>query len=255
MRQNFVLRESAGARGAIAVPIRARRRRSPQFPFGSSVIALDDRSEAETGFSAPAQNRLKRGFDVVAGLLLLIGFAPLLLILALAVSWDGGPALFGHRRIGTGGRPFKCWKFRSMVVDAEAALARTLASDPQARLEWERDFKLRNDPRVTRLGRFLRKSSLDELPQLFSVITGEMSLIGPRPIVADEVPRYGAGFADYAACRPGITGLWQVSGRNDIDYAERVAIDRRYARSWSFAGDMSILVRTVGVVLRRNGAY
>ena len=206
-------------------------------------------------FAAPAKSRLKRAFDLVAGLGLLVFFAPLLLILAAAVSRDGGPALFGHRRIGAGGQPFICWKFRSMVVDAEAALARTLASNPEARREWERDFKLRNDPRVTRLGRFLRKTSLDELPQLFSVITGEMSLIGPRPIVADEITRYGAGFSDYTACRPGLTGLWQVSGRNDVDYAERVAIDSRYARNWSFLGDLSILVRTIGVVLRRSGAY
>ncbi|MEI9984567.1 MAG: sugar transferase [Aliidongia sp.] len=130
-----------------------------------------------------------------------------------------------------------------------------LATDPEARREWQRDFKLRKDPRVTSLGRFLRKSSLDELPQLFSVVTGEMSLIGPRPIVADEIARYGAGFSDYAACRPGITGLWQVSGRNDVDYSERVEIDSRYARNWTLVGDISILFRTVSVVLRRDGAY
>jgi len=216
---------------------------------------LGERRDAGAVFAAPAKSRAKRVFDVTVGLLLLAFFAPLLVLLAVAVKRDGGPALFGHRRIGAGGQHFTCWKFRSMVVDAEAALKHTLATDPEARREWERDFKLRNDPRVTKLGRFLRKSSLDELPQLFSVITGEMSLIGPRPIVADEVARYGGGFSDYAACRPGLTGLWQVSGRNDVDYAERVAIDSRYARNWSFLQDMSILVRTVGVVLRRSGAY
>jgi lipopolysaccharide/colanic/teichoic acid biosynthesis glycosyltransferase len=163
--------------------------------------------------------------------------------------------LFGHRRVGAGGREFTCWKFRSMVVDAEAALAHTLAQDPRARREWERDFKLRNDPRVTQLGKFLRKSSLDELPQLFGVLAGDMSLIGPRPIVRDEVARYGSAFAEYAACRPGITGLWQISGRNDTSYAERVAIDRHYVRSWSLLGDVAILWRTLGVVLRRSGAY
>jgi exopolysaccharide production protein ExoY len=204
---------------------------------------------------APMRNRLKRVFDIVGALLLIAGLAPLLLLLAMVISLDGGPALFGHRRIGAGGRSFKCWKFRSMVVDAEAALAHTLATDPQARREWARDFKLRNDPRITPLGRFLRKSSLDELPQLFNVIAGDMSLIGPRPIVTDEIGRYGAAFADYTACRPGLTGLWQVSGRNDIDYAERVAIDRRYAHTRSFWGDLAILFRTVGVVLRRSGAY
>lgn len=204
---------------------------------------------------APIDNRLKRVLDIVGGLLLSVAFAPLFLLLAALISRDGGPVLFGHRRIGAGGRSFRCWKFRSMVVDAEAALARTLASDPQARREWARDFKLRNDPRITSLGRFLRKTSLDELPQLFNVIMGDMSLVGPRPIVTDEIGRYGAAFADYAACRPGLTGLWQVSGRNDIDYAERVAIDRRYARTCSFGGDFVILIRTVGVVLRRGGAY
>jgi undecaprenyl-phosphate galactose phosphotransferase len=142
-----------------------------------------------------------------------------------------------------------------MVADSEAVLARTLATDPAARAEWDRDFKLRNDPRVTRLGNFLRKSSLDELPQLFNVLKGEMSLVGPRPIVQGEVERYGLAMEEYRACRPGITGLWQVSGRNDVDYAERVELDRRYARTWSLKGDIVILVRTLGVVARRSGAY
>jgi exopolysaccharide production protein ExoY len=253
--RNYIWRDSAVAQDGAAVVASTTQQHAREFPGSGTVIALRDRREAEIVFAAPAKSRLKRVFDVVAALGLLVFFGPLLLLLAVAVSRDGGPVLFGHRRIGANGQPFICWKFRSMVVDAEAALKRTLATDPEARREWERDFKLRNDPRVTRLGRFLRKSSLDELPQLFSVITGEMSLIGPRPIVAEEITRYGAGFSDYAACRPGLTGLWQVSGRNDIDYAERVAIDSRYARQWSFVQDMSILFRTIGVVLRRSGAY
>jgi lipopolysaccharide/colanic/teichoic acid biosynthesis glycosyltransferase len=142
-----------------------------------------------------------------------------------------------------------------MVMDAEAVLAHTLATDPAARAEWDKDFKLRNDPRVTRLGSFLRKSSLDELPQLFNVVRGEMSLVGPRPIVAAEVERYGLAMEEYRACKPGITGLWQVSGRNDVDYAERVELDRRYAWTWSLKNDLMILVRTLGVVARRSGAY
>src|SRR5579859_3582059 len=255
MMQNYIWRESAEARGEAPVQSQKSNHHAHEYPIGGAVIALGDRSDAAALFAAPAKSRLKRGFDLVVAATLLIGFAPLLMFLALAVSWDGGPVLFGHRRVGVGGRPFICWKFRSMVVDAEAALARTLANDPEARREWQRDFKLRNDPRVTPLGRFLRKSSLDELPQLFSVITGEMSLIGPRPIVPEEIVRYGAGFADYAACRPGITGLWQVSGRNDVDYAERVELDRRYAWSWSFAGYVVILFRTLGAVARRSGAY
>jgi exopolysaccharide production protein ExoY len=253
--RNYIWRNSAVAREGAPDVTPTTQPRAREFPSGGTVIALGDRRDALTMFAAPAKSRAKRVFDVAAAIGLLVFLAPLLLILAVAVSRDGGPVLFGHRRIGAGGQPFICWKFRSMVVNAEAALQRTLATDPEARREWERDFKLRNDPRVTRLGRFLRKSSLDELPQLFSVITGEMSLIGPRPIVADEITRYGAGFSDYAACRPGLTGLWQVSGRNDVDYAERVAIDSRYARNWSFVQDVSILFRTVGVVLRRSGAY
>jgi len=205
--------------------------------------------------AAPAKQRSKRVFDVVASAALIVLFGPLLLAIALAVRCDGGAALFGHRRIGVGGTSFRCWKFRSMVPDAEAVLAHTLATDPEARAEWERDFKLRNDPRVTPLGQFLRKSSLDELPQLFNVLKGEMSLVGPRPIVAAEVERYGLAMEEYRACKPGITGLWQVSGRNDVDYAERVELDRRYAWSWSLKGDLMILVRTLGVVARRSGAY
>jgi undecaprenyl-phosphate galactose phosphotransferase len=255
MKGNYLAREATvtpdgDASQAIATGLPAR-----EFHTDGTLVRHNARTDIGASFAAPAKSRSKRAFDIGAGIILLIIFAPLLLILALAVSRDGGPVLFGHRRIGTGGRTFTCWKFRSMVVDAEAVLARTLATDPEAQREWQRDFKLKKDPRVTRLGRFLRKSSLDELPQLISVVTGDMSLIGPRPIVTDEIARYGAGFSEYAACRPGITGLWQVSGRNDIDYAERVAIDCRYARSWSFMSDMAILYRTIGVVLSRNGAY
>ena len=127
--------------------------------------------------------------------------------------------------------------------------------DAEARAEWERDFKLRNDPRITPIGRFLRSTSLDELPQLINVLVGDMSLVGPRPIVADEVPRYGAAFHDYARCRPGITGIWQVSGRNDTGYTQRVQLDQHYARNWSFAADLVVLLRTPVAVLRRSGAY
>jgi undecaprenyl-phosphate galactose phosphotransferase len=146
-------------------------------------------------------------------------------------------------------------KFRTMVVDAERALNNLLAKDAAARAEWEAEFKLRKDPRITWLGRFLRKSSLDELPQLFNVIAGHMSLVGPRPIVYQEVSRYSTKIADYYTCRPGITGLWQVSGRNDVSYDERVALDSRYAREWSFGRDLVILVQTIRVVLQRAGAY
>jgi Undecaprenyl-phosphate galactose phosphotransferase WbaP len=204
---------------------------------------------------APAKAFSKKFFDVILAIILIFFFAPLLLIISAIVKLDGGPAFFGHTRIGEDGKPFRCWKFRSMTVHADVVLAKLLATDAEARAEWAKDFKLRNDPRITRIGGFLRKSSLDELPQLFNVLKGEMSLVGPRPIVSAEVDRYGTAFVDYVACRPGITGLWQVSGRNDVDYASRVALDKHYAQTWSFARDVNILFRTVIVVARRSGAY
>ena len=198
---------------------------------------------------------LKRSFDVAAALLILIAAAPVMVLLALLVKLDGGPILFRHRRVGAGGTAFQCLKFRTMVVDADRALNDLLARDATARAEWDAEFKLRHDPRITWLGRFLRKSSLDELPQLFNVLAGQMSLVGPRPIVYQEIARYSTKIADYYTCRPGITGLWQVSGRNDVTYAERVALDSRYAREWSLSGDAMILIQTVRVVLFRAGAY
>ncbi|WP_207456626.1 sugar transferase [Azospirillum sp. SYSU D00513] len=206
--------------------------------------------------SAPLYgNRLKRAMDVVGALCALVLFGPLMLVLALMIRSDGGPAVFGHRRIGADGRSFVCWKFRSMVVDANAVFEEVMARDPEARAEWETTRKLRNDPRITRIGRFLRRSSLDELPQLFNVLKGEMSLVGPRPIVDEEVPRYHACFVYYMRCRPGLTGLWQVSGRNDVDYTRRVQLDTAYLLGWSLRGDIAILLRTVGVMCSGRGAY
>jgi undecaprenyl-phosphate galactose phosphotransferase len=203
----------------------------------------------------PADDPGKRLFDIVMSLALLVLLAPLIAAVVLVILGDGGAVFYGHRRIGAGGASFTCWKFRTMVPNATELLAEILADDPQARLEWEQDFKLRSDPRITRAGKFLRLTSLDELPQLFNVLKGEMSLVGPRPIVGDEVARYGAAFHDYARCRPGITGIWQVSGRNDTDYATRVRLDQRYARTRSLALDCLVLVLTARVVVRRRGAY
>jgi exopolysaccharide production protein ExoY len=180
---------------------------------------------------------------------------PVMVALALLVRADGGPVLFRQRRIGAGGRPFMCLKYRTMRTDAEAQLQQLLARDPEARASWESDFKLRVDPRITRFGSLLRQTSLDELPQLFNVLKGDMSLVGPRPIVAAEVPRYGRAIREYLNCRPGVTGLWQVSGRNDVDYPTRVKLDQTYARNWSLVADVGILFRTVRVVLLRSGAY
>lgn len=197
-----------------------------------------------------------RALDILVALVALIAFAPLMALVALMVyAQDGGKPIFSHRRVGYGGRHFPCLKFRSMVMDADVRLRNLLASDPQARTEWERDQKLRNDPRITPLGQFLRKSSLDELPQLFNVLRGEMSIVGPRPIVDDEVSRYGRRFRSYCAVRPGITGLWQVSGRNDTTYRRRVALDHMFSRRNSLRLYVWVLVATVPVVLLKRGSY
>lgn len=221
--------------------------------------AAIDRYPTDRGRSGrqkdPSRRASKRLFDILATSSILLVLSPLLLTIAVLARGDGGPVVFGHRRIGAHGRAFKCWKFRTMVPNADKVLGRLLAADPAAQAEWDRDFKLKNDPRITPVGRFLRVTSLDELPQLFNVLAGDMSLVGPRPIVADEVRRYGAAFHDYAQCRPGITGAWQISGRNDVGYGRRVQLDSDYARNWSFGRDMAILLRTPFAVLRRSGAY
>lgn len=203
----------------------------------------------------PKLLRRKRLFDIVFGAALIIFLAPLMLIIAALVKLDGGPVLYGHRRVGANGQSFRCWKFRSMLVNADKVLADMLRADPEARAQWQRDFKLKSDPRITRIGQFLRTTSLDELPQLFNVMAGDMSLIGPRPIVVEEIERYGDAFRHYCACRPGMTGLWQVSGRNGVDYVRRVKFDEQYATSWSFLLDFVVLCRTVVVVTQRSGAY
>jgi lipopolysaccharide/colanic/teichoic acid biosynthesis glycosyltransferase len=162
---------------------------------------------------------------------------------------------YGQWRIGYGGRRFRAWKFRTMVVNAEQQLEMHLANSPELRREWERDHKLRNDPRVTAIGRFLRKTSLDELPQLANVLIGQMSLVGPRPIVEEEIVKYGDAFRLYLRVRPGLTGLWQVSGRNDTGYAQRVRLDMHYVRNWSPWLDIHLLARTIGVIAGQKGAY
>jgi lipopolysaccharide/colanic/teichoic acid biosynthesis glycosyltransferase len=194
--------------------------------------------------------------NAALALFILVFCAPLMVLTALAIYvYDGGPPLFAHRRVGREGRGFRCLKFRSMAVDAESRLERLLASDPAARREWEADHKLRRDPRVTPLGRILRKTSLDELPQLINVLRGEMNLVGPRPVVQAEACKYGHRFVHYCAVRPGITGLWQVSGRNNTSYGRRVALDVLYTRRKSLRLDLAILLRTVPAVLMRDGSY
>ena len=200
-------------------------------------------------------DRLSRAIDIVLALIALIILLPVFALIALAVSLqDGGTPIFVHRRIGRYGIAFPCLKFRSMVVDSDARLRQLLATDPASAREWARDHKLRKDPRITPLGAFLRKTSLDELPQLLNVLAGHMSLVGPRPIVASEVARYGRYFAHYCQQRPGITGLWQVSGRNDVSYRRRVVLDTVYCRRKSLAVDLFILTRTIPAVLSTRGS-
>jgi Undecaprenyl-phosphate galactose phosphotransferase WbaP len=198
---------------------------------------------------------VKRTVDVLGALLISAAFSPLILVIVLMMSLDGGPILFRHRRIGRGGQAFGCLKFRTMVPNAEQILHDLLEKDPAARAEWVRDRKLRNDPRITRIGRFLRKTSLDELPQLWNVLRGEMALVGPRPIVKEEMLRYGRYLPTYLAAKPGVTGLWQVTGRNDTDYRRRVVLDTYYVRKQSLMMDLRILLKTIRVVLLGHGAY
>ena len=198
---------------------------------------------------------LKRVFDLFAALVLLVLGALPLLYIALRIRRDGGPAIFAHQRVGQSGKVFPCFKFRTMQVDAEERLRELLANDPAARAEWEREFKLRNDPRITPIGHFLRRTSLDELPQLFNVIRGEMSLVGPRPVIRAELVRYGDDVDYFLMVRPGMTGLWQVSGRNDTGYDTRVYLDTWYVKNWSLWYDIAILFKTIRVVLNREGAY
>lgn len=223
----------------------------PMFFFSHEVLLLRLRNNLARWFPS----RVKRIFDLILSIAGLVAITPFFVWMVLRIRADGGPAIFGHLRVGRNGREFKCYKFRTMVVDSEQVLKKLLDSDSNANQEWNRDFKLKNDPRITPVGVFLRKTSLDELPQLFNVIKGDMSLVGPRPIIQDEVIRYGDSARFYFDARPGITGLWQISGRNDVDYSRRVALDTWYVQNWSIWHDIIILFKTIPVVVRRDGAY
>jgi Undecaprenyl-phosphate galactose phosphotransferase WbaP len=197
----------------------------------------------------------KRVFDIVGAIVLGIVFAPLMSVIVLLLFREGGPVIYRHRRVGRDGRIFECLKFRSMVPDADRVLRGLLELHPELREEWLRDHKLRDDPRITALGRFLRRTSLDELPQIWNVMRGEMSLVGPRPVVREELMRYGRCLPIYLSAKPGITGLWQVTGRNDTDYRRRVALDVYYVRKQNLLLDLYILLKTTRVVLGGGGAY
>lgn len=198
---------------------------------------------------------LKRLFDILGSLFIIVILSPIIIYISQKVRKDGGPAIYGHERIGKNGKPFKCLKFRSMVINSKEVLEELLLNNSDAKEEWEATFKLKNDPRITKIGAFLRRTSLDELPQLFNVLKGEMSLVGPRPIITAELARYNEEVDYYLLSKPGMTGLWQVSGRSDVDYETRVYLDAWYVKNWSMWNDIAILFKTVTVVLKKDGAY
>jgi len=200
--------------------------------------------------------RIKRALDLSITAVLTLAALPLIALISLAILLESGrPVFFRHQRVGRAGRSFFLWKFRTMVLDGDEVLARHLANDPEAAEEWAANRKLRHDPRVTRIGRLLRRTSLDELPQFLNILRGEMSLAGPRPIVEAEIGKYGPAWPLYSLTKPGLTGLWQVSGRNDTSYRRRIELDAAYVRNWTWTGDLQLLARTVKVVLSGRGAY
>lgn len=204
----------------------------------------------------PIGGLVKRTFDFTAAGLALIVFSPLfLMIMALVKLTDKGPAFYGHGRIGHRGRTFKCLKFRTMAVNGDELLRKHLRENPEASEEWRQTRKLKDDPRVTAVGRVLRKLSLDELPQLINILRGEMSVVGPRPVVDDELKVYDSSAVYYLQTRPGLTGLWQISGRNDVSYETRIAFDTQYVQNWSLVQDVSIILKTIPAVCMARGSY
>lgn len=249
-------------RSPLVLPTEAHRPRS----HGSrSILArpLDTRAPVshskDVGRDRTAHRSLggtsKAVLDKVISATALVLALPLMAMVAILIrAGDGGPAIYGHSRVGANGRPFRCYKFRTMVCNGDEILKAHLAACPDSAREWAATHKLTNDPRVTPMGRLLRRSSLDELPQLFNVLRGDMSCVGPRPVVAEELVRYGENAVDYLAARPGITGLWQISGRSSLDYADRVKLDALYVRRWTLGLDLVILIKTIPAVLRTQDA-
>ena len=225
---------------------------------GLAKGSIENRESLHVLVTTPRPTGLtsKRVIDVVLALSAIVLLAPLFIICYVATAYSSpGPALFRHNRVGFNGKRFNCLKFRTMTADAPTRMRQLLETDPVAAAEWAANCKLRNDPRVTAIGDILRKSSLDELPQLFNVAKGEMSMVGPRPVTEEELSRYSIAITDYYACRPGITGLWQVSGRSATTFNRRVAFDSYYARHWSMSLDAKILVATIPAVCFSDTAY
>ncbi|WP_044470585.1 undecaprenyl-phosphate galactose phosphotransferase WbaP [Mannheimia massilioguelmaensis] len=221
------------------------------FLFSHELLLL----RIDNNLAKPSSRILKRMMDILGALGIIIVLFPLFVLLYFMIKSDGGDAIYSHPRVGRNGKEFKCLKFRSMVVNSKEVLEQLLATDSEAKAEWDKDFKLKNDPRITRVGRFIRRTSIDELPQLFNVLKGEMSLVGPRPIISDELERYKENVDYYLMVKPGMTGLWQVSGRNDVDYDTRVYFDAWYVKNWSVWNDIAILFKTIKAVCHRSGAY
>jgi exopolysaccharide production protein ExoY len=221
--------------------------------------ALDTKAAGLTvdgGALTPVGGLAKRTADIVIASLSLMLLWPLMLLVAIAIGLTmGTPVVFKQRRVGFNGQVFACCKFRTMRSDADEVLAACLARDPDAAAEWRSTKKLKHDPRVTPLGLWLRRMSIDELPQLLNILKGDMSCVGPRPVVPDELALYGGNVAEYLRVRPGLTGLWQVGGRSDVTYAARVKLDCQYVRNWSIAMDCSIILKTIPAVISARGSY
>lgn len=232
-------------------------RRQSTAQFGSQTFSSAATGNTELGCSAipPVTEFSKRAIDIALSLALLALLSPVFLALAGAVRMSGRQILFRQWRVGRHGRLFKCLKYRTMTPDAEQKLEQLLRDHPELAAEWERSQKLKNDPRITRVGKFLRRTSLDELPQLWNVLRGDMSLVGPRPVIKSEIERYGRAARWYLQVRPGISGLWQVSGRSEVGYSRRIALDTYYVKNLNLALDLKIMLKTVWVVFAKMGAY
>lgn len=222
-----------------------------------TVPDLEEKTRMDSTRGIAIQVFLKRVFDVFfsATFFLLFGWI-YLIVWSCVIATTGRPAIYKHKRVGKGGKEFECLKFRSMVVNSDELLKKHLEADPAAREEWNKEFKLKNDPRITKFGKILRRTSLDELPQFWNVLRGDMSVVGPRPVVKRELHEaYGSAAPYYLSVKPGITGPWQIGGRSDLAYTERVQLDAFYAQNWSVWGDIKIVIKTVAVVLNSRGSY
>ena len=252
-----MLRYWTGPRqGGEAPSVKSQPAKSGSRLEGRSPLPGSGAAPKRFGLLDARAQRIKRILDVMLAAALLVLALPFALAIAVAILLETrGPVFFVHTRIGKGHRLFRLWKFRSMVVDADTVLQQHLERHPDLLSEWSATHKLKDDPRVTRVGRLLRRSSLDELPQLWNVLGGDMSMVGPRPIVEEEIPKYGPAFSLYSQVRPGLTGVWQVSGRSDMSYRRRTELDSEYIQNWTPGTDLAVLARTVRVVLFGHGAY